>query len=125
MLAPQLVDYLYSEMCKKIHTEGELLVTVETINTLESLIELAESKDRKLRSSFIHIFLIETFLFTFSGIQILTLLVPAIVSYLSVESSLKNANKYMKSLNDASLQWLMKIGPKYPQVRFINHKYLY
>lgn len=47
MLAPQLVEYLYSETSKKTHTEGELLVTVETINTLESLIDLAEPKDRK------------------------------------------------------------------------------
>lgn len=47
MLAPQLVEYLYSETSKKIHTEAELLVNVETINTLEALIDLAESKDRK------------------------------------------------------------------------------
>lgn len=46
MLAPQLVENLYSESSKKIHSEGELLVTIETINTLESLIDLAELKDR-------------------------------------------------------------------------------
>lgn len=47
MLAPQLVEYLYSETYKKINSEGELLITVETINTLESLIDRAEPKDRK------------------------------------------------------------------------------
>ncbi|CAG9828838.1 unnamed protein product [Diabrotica balteata] len=91
-LAPHLVEFLYSEAAKRPYSDGELLVTVETITTIESLIELAEPGKR---------------------LQMLTLLVPALVSYLSPGSSKKN--KYTSSLHDVSLQWLMKIGPKYPQ----------
>ncbi|XP_050519241.1 HEAT repeat-containing protein 5B isoform X2 [Diabrotica virgifera virgifera] len=91
-LAPHLVEFLYSEAAKKPHSDGELLVTVETITTIESLIELAEPGKR---------------------LQMLTLLVPALVSYLSPGSTIKN--KHTSSLHDVSLQWLMKIGPKYPQ----------
>lgn len=46
-LAPQLVEFLYSESAKKLCSDGELSVTVETIITVESLIELAEPHNRK------------------------------------------------------------------------------
>lgn len=46
----------------------------------------------------------------------LTLLVPILVNYLLVEPTIRSANKYAQSLHEVSLQWLMKIGPKYPQV---------
>lgn len=53
----------------------------------------------------------------FSGIQMLSLLVPILVDCLLEGSSLKQANKYCKVLHEQSLQWLTKIGPQYPQVR--------
>ncbi|KAJ8926889.1 hypothetical protein NQ314_020740, partial [Rhamnusium bicolor] len=93
-LAPQLVEFLYSDSARKLFSDGELSVTVETIVTVESLIELAEPQNR---------------------IQMLTLLVPILVSYLLVEPTARSANKYSQSLHEISLQWLMKIGPKYPQ----------
>ncbi|CAH1153655.1 unnamed protein product [Phaedon cochleariae] len=92
-LAPQLVEFLYSDTAKKPYSDGELLVTIETITAIESLIELAEPDTR---------------------IQMLTLLVPVLISYLS-EPNTRNTTKYAQSLHDVSLQWLMKIGPKYPQ----------
>lgn len=46
-LAPQLVEFLYSDSAKKLYSDGELSVTVETIITVESLIELAEPHNRK------------------------------------------------------------------------------
>ncbi|KAK9890049.1 hypothetical protein WA026_008857 [Henosepilachna vigintioctopunctata] len=94
-LAPRLVEFLYSESARKIYSEGELLVSLETIVCVESLISLAEPQNR---------------------IQMLTLLVPVLISYLLEGQTLKSANKFSVKLHEASLQWLMKIGPKYPQV---------
>ncbi|XP_057651452.1 HEAT repeat-containing protein 5B [Diorhabda carinulata] len=91
-LAPYLVEFLYSEAARQPHSDGELLVTIETITVVESLIEFAEPDKR---------------------IQMLGLLIPVLVSYLSPEPLIRN--KYSQSLNDVSLQWLMKIGPKYPE----------
>lgn len=46
-LAPQLVEFLYTDSARKLYSDGELSVTVETIITVESLIELAEPHNRK------------------------------------------------------------------------------
>lgn len=54
----------------------------------------------------------------FTGIQLLTLLVPTLINYLvdaecvRYDSSTKNQFK----LHEFSLQCLLKIGPLYPQV---------
>lgn len=45
----------------------------------------------------------------------LTLLVPVLINYLAEPSKLRNLPKYQRQLHEQSLQWLMKIGPKYPQ----------
>lgn len=47
----------------------------------------------------------------------LTLLVPILISYLIDPNQKfgKNNSKYIQQLHEQSLQWLMKIGPKYPQ----------
>ena len=55
------------------------------------------------------------FLFFFIGIQMLTLLVPILINYLLEPDQYKTKSKYCVQLHDQSLQWLMKIGPKYPQ----------
>ena len=47
----------------------------------------------------------------------LMLLVPILISYLSEGSKLKTNDKYSVALHEVSLQWLMKIGLKYPQVQ--------
>lgn len=93
-LAPQLVEYLYSISPKQIISDSEFSVTVETIVTIEALIALAEPQKR---------------------IQLLSLLIPVLVNYLIVGQSRTSANQYSLALHDVSLQWLMKIGPKYPQ----------
>lgn len=46
-LAPRLVEFLYSDSARNIFSDGELVVTLETIVTVESLIELAEPQNRK------------------------------------------------------------------------------
>lgn len=51
-----------------------------------------------------------------TGIQMLGILVPILVEFLLEETSFQEANKFCKSLHEQSLQWLMKIGPQYPQV---------
>lgn len=45
----------------------------------------------------------------------LTLLVPILISYLLEPHQLRAATKHCVQLHDQALQWLMKIGPKYPQ----------
>lgn len=45
----------------------------------------------------------------------LTLLVPVLINYLIDGESMGSATKLTLTLHDASLQWLRKIGPKYPQ----------
>ncbi|XP_076262348.1 HEAT repeat-containing protein 5B isoform X3 [Rhynchophorus ferrugineus] len=93
-LAPQLVEFLYSEKAKKLTSNEDFRITVETINAVESLIALAEPHNR---------------------IQMLSLLVPILVNYLVQNPQDKNINKHSISLHEVSLQKLMKIGPTYPQ----------
>lgn len=45
----------------------------------------------------------------------MTLLVPILIGYLLEPHSLKTSSKYSCQLHEQSLQWLMRIGPKYPQ----------
>lgn len=45
----------------------------------------------------------------------LTLLVPILINYLVEGGAIATASKLTLALHDASLQWLRKIGPKYPQ----------
>lgn len=45
----------------------------------------------------------------------MTLLVPILISYLIESHALKSSSKYSRQLHDYALQWLMRIGPKYPQ----------
>lgn len=78
---------------------------------------------------FITLFLIENYIFlnlkflffhNFPGIQMLTLLVPILIKYLLEPTQMRNSSKYCMQLHDHALQWLMKIGPKYPLVRNSN-----
>lgn len=45
----------------------------------------------------------------------LTILVPLLISYLVEPQMLNTSSKYSQQLHEQSLQWLKKIGPKYPQ----------
>lgn len=49
----------------------------------------------------------------------LTLLVPILIRFLLEGSQQRTSTKFCIQLHEQSLQWLMKIGPKYPQVRCI------
>lgn len=51
-----------------------------------------------------------------TGIQMLSLLVPVLINFLLEGPALKDASKPCQTLHERSLQWLMKIGPQYPQV---------
>lgn len=46
----------------------------------------------------------------------LTLLVPILISFLLEENQQRTSSKFCMQLHEQSLQWLMKVGPKYPQV---------
>lgn len=93
-LAPKLIEFLYSDSASNVFSEAELSVTIEIIGTVEALIGLAEPQNR---------------------IQMLSLLVPILISYLLEGQALRSANAFSLNLHQVSLQWLMKIGPKYPQ----------
>lgn len=54
----------------------------------------------------------------------LTLLVPILIRYLLEGQALRSADKNTLALHEISLQWLMKIGPKYPQVYIFLHKHI-
>ena len=49
----------------------------------------------------------------------LTLLVPILISFLLEGNQFRSATKFTLQLHEQSLQWLMKIGPKYPQVSML------
>ncbi|XP_063696087.1 HEAT repeat-containing protein 5B isoform X3 [Culicoides brevitarsis] len=97
-LAPRLVEHLHADNVRNIKNENELALVLESITTVEGLISLAEPQNRDLMQ----------------GIQMLTLLVPILISFLSDQQA-KNKSKYSVQLHEHSLQWLMKIGPKYPE----------
>ncbi|XP_017846517.1 HEAT repeat-containing protein 5B isoform X2 [Drosophila busckii] len=93
-LAPRIIESLYAESSKTPCSELELQFTLESIITVEQLIDLAEPQHH---------------------IQMLTLLVPVLIGYLADASKLRSLPKYQRQLHEQSLQWLLKIGPKYPQ----------
>lgn len=49
-----------------------------------------------------------------TGITLLTVFLPILVSYLLDEKSLPTASKISRRIHDESLSHLMKIGPQYP-----------
>ncbi|XP_052891459.1 HEAT repeat-containing protein 5B isoform X3 [Anopheles moucheti] len=98
-LAPRLIEHLYSEQARNPTNEHELALVLEGITTVEALIALAEPQNR---------------------IQMLTLLVPILINYLDdpeqqQQQQRTTKSKYVVALNDHAIQWLMKIGLKYPQ----------
>ena len=49
-----------------------------------------------------------------TGVQLLALLVPTLISYLLDENNFTSAPQTSKELHDFALQNLMRIGPLYP-----------
>ncbi|KAH8243996.1 hypothetical protein KR032_012050, partial [Drosophila birchii] len=109
-LAPRIIESLYAESSKMPASELELQVTIESIVTVEQLIDLAEPQHREY--STINNYLPHPL---FADIQMLTLLVPVLIGFLAEPSKLRTLPKYQKQLHDQALQWLLKIGPKHPQ----------
>ncbi|KAH8383902.1 hypothetical protein KR009_011189, partial [Drosophila setifemur] len=93
-LAPRIIESLYAESSKTPSHELELQVTLESIVTVEQLIDLSEPQHH---------------------IQMLTLLVPVLIGFLAEPNRLRTLPKYQRQLHDQALQWLLKIGPKYPK----------
>lgn len=46
-LAPRVIEYLYSEESRKISSEAHLSLTLESIRTVDTLVSIAEPKNRK------------------------------------------------------------------------------
>uniref|UniRef100_T1DQ05 Putative secreted protein n=3 Tax=Anopheles aquasalis TaxID=42839 RepID=T1DQ05_ANOAQ len=101
-LAPRLIEHLYSDQSRNPANEHEMALVLEGVTTVETLIALAEPQNR---------------------IQMLTLLVPILINYLddpddklsTMQAPPRSKSKFVGALNDHAIQWLMKIGPKYPQ----------
>ncbi|XP_035795825.1 HEAT repeat-containing protein 5B-like isoform X2 [Anopheles albimanus] len=101
-LAPRLIEHLYSDQSRNPTNEHEMALVLEGVTTVETLIALAEPQNR---------------------IQMLTLLVPILINYLddsddklsTMQGPPRSKSKFVSALNDHAIQWLMKIGPKYPQ----------
>ncbi|XP_058822111.1 HEAT repeat-containing protein 5B isoform X2 [Topomyia yanbarensis] len=98
-LAPRLIETLYTQSNRSPQNDIELAFILEGISTLEALIALAEPQNQE----------------SVQGIQMLTLLVPILINYLLEPEQLRTHTKQAVQLHEQSLQWLMKIGPKYPQ----------
>ncbi|XP_034252934.1 HEAT repeat-containing protein 5B isoform X2 [Thrips palmi] len=99
MLAPRVMEYLYSEESKTPRSDVELTIILECIQAVDTLISQTETKNRGIMQ----------------GIQMLSLLVPVLINFLLEGPALKDASKPCQTLHERSLQWLMKIGPQYPQ----------
>ncbi|XP_018322639.1 HEAT repeat-containing protein 5B isoform X2 [Agrilus planipennis] len=93
-LAGRLVEFLYTDAAKTVTSNDELTLTLEIVTAVETLIALVEPQNR---------------------VQMLSLLVPVLISYLMDRQALNSSNKYSLLLHETSLQWLIKIGPKYSQ----------
>ncbi|XP_062554350.1 HEAT repeat-containing protein 5B isoform X3 [Armigeres subalbatus] len=98
-LAPRLIETLFAESNRNPLNDMDLAIILEGITTLEALIALAEPQNHEL----------------IQGVQMLTLLVPILINYLLEPDQLRARSKQCLQLHEQSLQWLMKIGPKYPQ----------
>ncbi|KAH8277338.1 hypothetical protein KR026_009228, partial [Drosophila bipectinata] len=109
-LAPRIIESLYAESSKAPSNELELQVTLESIVTVEQLIDLAEPQHLPLKPNINTLYLV-----LFTDIQMLTLLVPVLIGFLAEPSRLRTLPKYQRQLHDQALQWLLKIGPKYPK----------
>lgn len=94
MLAPRVMENLYAEESKTPRSDVQLAIVLESIQIVDTLIALTETKNR---------------------VQMLALLVPVLISFLLEGPALKDASKPCQTLHERSLQWLMKIGPQYPQ----------
>ncbi|XP_075228223.1 HEAT repeat-containing protein 5B isoform X2 [Lycorma delicatula] len=93
-LAPRIIEFLHTHAACNPSSDTELLLTIDCIHAVETLTILTDQKHR---------------------IQMVSILVPILVSCLLEGPALKEANKYCRCLHDHCLQLLMKIGPQYPQ----------
>lgn len=74
-----------------------------------------------------YIALLLTNMFCFTGIQMLSLLVPALIHFLIDTELIKydNTSKFRCKLHELSLQCLLKIGPIYPNVLLLFTTIIY
>ncbi|XP_034407588.1 HEAT repeat-containing protein 5B isoform X2 [Cyclopterus lumpus] len=92
-LAPVMVEKLKAVECSRPGTAAELQAVQEGIRVLENLVGMGEEQNR---------------------VQLLTLLVPTLISYLLDENAISSAPQVSRALHDFALQNLMRIGPLYP-----------
>ncbi|XP_063239681.1 LOW QUALITY PROTEIN: HEAT repeat-containing protein 5B [Bacillus rossius redtenbacheri] len=93
-LAPRVVEFLCAEDSRQPTGDAQLSLTLECVQTVETLIGLAEPPNR---------------------VQMLTLLVPLLVNCLLEDSALRDAGRHRRALHEHCLQRLIKIGPLYKQ----------
>ncbi|XP_053690583.1 HEAT repeat-containing protein 5B isoform X2 [Sabethes cyaneus] len=92
-LVPRLIETLFAENNRSPQNDMELAFILEGITSLEALTGIAEPNNRT---------------------QMLTILLPILINYLLEPDQLRNKAKQCVQLHEQAIQWLMKIGPKYP-----------
>ncbi|XP_032098559.1 HEAT repeat-containing protein 5A [Sapajus apella] len=94
-LASCIVEKLQEIDKRKPENTAELQIFQEGIKVLETLVTVAEEHHRS---------------------QLVTCLLPILISFLLDENALGSATSIMRSLHDFALQSLMQIGPQYSSV---------
>lgn len=93
-LAPRIIQYLHSIEVMSLNSELKLQFVLELIYTADSLVKLAQPKNRT---------------------QILSIIVPILIKFLQNKTDGSVTNKNVRSLHEQSIQILMKIGSQHPQ----------
>ncbi|CAL9686678.1 unnamed protein product [Knipowitschia caucasica] len=92
-LGPALVRFLKREERSRPQTQEELAPVLEAVIAMETLVQAAGPQHRS---------------------QLVSLLLPLLVSFLLDENALGSAPSASRSLHDSALKDLMRIGPQHP-----------
>ncbi|XP_071402927.1 HEAT repeat-containing protein 5A-like [Centroberyx affinis] len=94
-LGPPLVRYLQAVERSRPQTEDELLAVQEAIRTMEAVLQAAENTQRP---------------------PLAAILLPVLISFLLDENALGSAPPASRSLHEAALKELMRLGPQHSAV---------
>ena len=101
--SPQVIQWCLQQKVNHPTSEQELVLAVESLQLLETLLDIAES-DKKC--------------------QLLTVHIPILINFLVDEKLDTNANQFKKTLHESALTRLTKIGVQFPtdfQVSEMNY----
>ena len=91
--APQVIQWCLQQKVNHPTTEAELMLAAESLQLLETLIDIAEVDKRG---------------------QLLTVHIPILINFLVDEKLDINANQFKRTLHEAALVKLTKLGGQFP-----------